>query len=91
MEREDYNQVSFWLETCGDDLTPRPALDTSTHADVAILGAGYTGLWTAYYLLRADPGLRVVILERDICGVGASGRNGGWCAPGLNISLGRLG
>jgi glycine/D-amino acid oxidase-like deaminating enzyme len=90
MEREDYNQVSFWLETSGDDLTPRPALDGSTEADVAILGAGYTGLWTAYYLLRADPALRVVILEGGIAAFGASGRNGGWCAPGLNITLQRL-
>ncbi len=86
----DYGSVSFWLETCGDDLTPRPALDGSIDADVAIMGAGYTGLWTAYYLLKADPTLRVVILERDIAGFGASGRNGAWCAPGLNISLHRL-
>ena len=86
----DYGAVSFWLETCGDDLTPRHPLDAPTDADVAILGAGYTGLWTAYYLLRHDPSLRVVILEREIAGFGASGRNGAWCAPGLNISLGRL-
>jgi glycine/D-amino acid oxidase-like deaminating enzyme len=86
----DYSQVSFWLETCGDSLSPRSALDGSATADVAIMGAGYTGLWTAYYLLRHDPSLRVVILERDIAGFGASGRNGAWCAPGLNITLGRL-
>jgi glycine/D-amino acid oxidase-like deaminating enzyme len=86
----DYRDVSFWLESSGDDLAPRPALDGSTQADVAILGGGYSGLWTAYYLLRAQPDLRVVILEREVCGFGASGRNGAWCAPGLNISLGRL-
>jgi glycine/D-amino acid oxidase-like deaminating enzyme len=86
----DYSSVSYWLESSGDDLTPRPALTQSTTADVAILGAGYTGLWTAYYLLSASPGLRVVVLERDIAGFGASGRNGAWCAPGLNISLARL-
>jgi len=86
----DYQTVSFWLETSGDDLTPRPALPGSVTADVAILGAGYTGLWTAYYLLKADPSLRVVLLEREIAGFGASGRNGAWCAPGLNISLQRL-
>ena len=45
---------------------------------MAIVGAGYTGLWTAYYLKRADPSLRVVVLEREIAGFGASGRNGGW-------------
>ncbi|HUR17020.1 MAG TPA: FAD-dependent oxidoreductase [Candidatus Limnocylindrales bacterium] len=86
----DYASVSFWLETSGDDLTPRPSLGGSIEADVAILGAGYTGLWTAYYLLRAEPSLRVVILERDIAGFGASGRNGAWCAPGMNISLSKL-
>jgi glycine/D-amino acid oxidase-like deaminating enzyme len=86
----DYAAVSYWLETAGDDLSPRPALAGPTTADVAILGGGYTGLWTAYYLLRSQPGLRVLLLERDICGFGASGRNGAWCAPGLNISLGRL-
>jgi glycine/D-amino acid oxidase-like deaminating enzyme len=86
----DYGSVSYWLETAGDDLSPRPALPGSVRTDVAILGGGYSGLWTAYYLLRAQPRLRVVILERDICGFGASGRNGAWCAPGLNISLGRL-
>lgn len=90
MAARDYSEVSFWLETCGDDLTPRPRLDGPTRADVAVLGAGYTGLWTCYYLLRADPSLRVVILERDVAGFGASGRNGGWCAPGLNITLRRL-
>ncbi|HEY0444487.1 MAG TPA: FAD-dependent oxidoreductase [Candidatus Limnocylindrales bacterium] len=86
----DYRPVSYWLETAGDDLTPRPPLDGSVECDVAILGAGYTGLWTAYYLLKSNPGLRVVIVEREIAGFGASGRNGGWCSPGLNISLERL-
>jgi glycine/D-amino acid oxidase-like deaminating enzyme len=86
----DYAATSFWLETCGDDLTPRPGLDGSIDADVAILGAGYTGLWTAYYLLKREPGLRVVVLEREIAGFGASGRNGGWCSSKLNISLDRV-
>ena len=44
------------------------------------MGAGYTGLWTAYYLLRAAPGTRVALLEREVAGFGASGRNGGWCS-----------
>jgi glycine/D-amino acid oxidase-like deaminating enzyme len=86
----DYASVSYWLESSGDDLSPRPSLDASKTADVAILGGGYTGLWTAYYLLRRHPGLHVVVLEREICGFGASGRNGAWCAPGLNITLRRL-
>jgi glycine/D-amino acid oxidase-like deaminating enzyme len=56
----------------------RPPLPGDLDADVAIVGAGYTGLWTAYYLRRADPALRVVVLEAEHAGFGASGRNGGW-------------
>lgn len=56
----------------------RPALFGDTSVDVAIVGAGYTGLWTAYYLLEADPSLTVLILEAEHVGFGASGRNGGW-------------
>jgi glycine/D-amino acid oxidase-like deaminating enzyme len=48
--------------------------------DVCIVGAGFTGLWTAYYLLVNDPDLRVLLVEREIAGFGASGRNGGWCS-----------
>lgn len=81
---------SFWLQTCGDDLTPRPPLDGPTEADVAILGAGYTGLWTALYLLRREPSLRIVILEQAVAGFGASGRNGSWVVPELNISIPEL-
>jgi glycine/D-amino acid oxidase-like deaminating enzyme len=55
--------------------------------DVAIVGAGYTGLWTAYYLKRADPGLRIAILEARTAGYGASGRNGGWCSALYPVSL----
>ncbi len=85
-----YRDVSWWLESCGDDLSPRPPLDGSVDADVAILGAGLTGLWTAWYLRRRDPSLRVVVVEREIAGFGASGRNGAWCAPDFNISMARL-
>jgi glycine/D-amino acid oxidase-like deaminating enzyme len=75
--------AGFWLDTCGDDLAPRPPLARDETVDVAIAGAGFTGLWTAYYLARADPSLRIVVLERDIAGWGASGRNGGWCSSDL--------
>ena len=76
---KDYASYSFWLSQAGD-LTPRAALDRDLEVDVAIVGGGYTGMWTAYYLKKAEPGLRIVILERDVCGFGASGRNGGWCS-----------
>lgn len=75
-----YRDLSFWLDSVPDDLAPRPALDGDVDADVAIVGGGYTGLWTAYYLAVAAPELRIVVLEREICGFGASGRNGGWCS-----------
>jgi glycine/D-amino acid oxidase-like deaminating enzyme len=71
--------MSFWLGTAGD-LTPRPSLDGDLEVDVAIVGAGYTGLWTAYYLASADPALRIAVVEAEIAGFGASGRNGGWCS-----------
>jgi glycine/D-amino acid oxidase-like deaminating enzyme len=78
------------LETAGEDLAPRPSLSGPTEADVAVLGAGFTGLWTAYYLLRREPSLRVVVLESEIAGFGASGRNGAWCNSGFSVSPGEL-
>jgi glycine/D-amino acid oxidase-like deaminating enzyme len=87
---KNYASYSFWLETCGDDLTPRAPLDGSIDVDVAILGAGYTGLWTAYYLLRRQPSLRVAVVEAEIAGFGASGRNGGWCSAGFPVTAGEL-
>jgi glycine/D-amino acid oxidase-like deaminating enzyme len=69
---------SWWWAELGGLAAPRPALDGDREADVCIVGAGYTGLWTAYELLRADPALAVVVLEREVAGFGASGRNGGW-------------
>ena len=68
-------RVSHWFATLP---TPRPRLPGDRDADVCIVGAGYTGLWTAYYLKKADPGLRVTVLEARFAGYGASGRNGGW-------------
>ena len=84
-----YSGLSFWHETAGD-LTPRAGLDGDTEADVAIVGAGLTGLWTAWYLLDRDPSLRVVVLEKEIAGFGASGRNGGWCSALFPRSTGSL-
>ena len=73
--------LSYWHDTLdpADSLEPRAALASGGDTDVVIVGAGFTGLWTAYSLLRADPSIRVVVLEREVAGFGASGRNGGWC------------
>jgi hypothetical protein len=89
-EGKDYGSYSFWLETAGEDLAPRPSLQGPAEADVAILGAGFTGLWTAYYLLKQEPSLRVVVLEAEIAGFGASGRNGAWCNAAFPVSPGEL-
>jgi len=84
--------LSLWLDqVAGSEADPRrPALESDIDADVAIVGAGYTGLWTAYYLAKADPSLRIVVLEREFAGFGASGRNGGWCSSLFPSSLGKV-
>lgn len=69
--------ISFWYRQEGFP-TRRAPLDGSVEADVCIVGAGFTGLWTAYYLKRADPSLAITVVERDFAGFGASGRNAGW-------------
>lgn len=74
-------ELGYWWRSLGGPPPARAPLAESTEADVAIVGAGYTGLWTAYYLKRAQPSLRVVVLEAEQAGFGASGRNGGWVTP----------
>ena len=73
-----------------DPLSARPRLSGDIDVDVAIVGAGYTGLWTAYYLTRSDPAIKVAVIEREIAGFGASGRNGGWCSAMFATSPARL-
>jgi len=89
MTNSRYRSQSFWLDTTPDRLEPRPALTCAAEVDVAIVGAGYTGLWTAYYLKEIEPSLRVAIVEAEIAGFGASGRNGGWCM-GTLAGIGNL-
>jgi glycine/D-amino acid oxidase-like deaminating enzyme len=79
---------SLWLDQLDGPLVTRAPLDGDTDVDVAIVGAGYTGLWSAYALLRSDPTLRVLVVEREMVGFGASGRNGGWCVGELAGGLG---
>lgn len=89
----DYRSRSFWLDdiaSSGGNLARRPALPGARDVDVAIVGAGFTGLWTAYYLLERDPTLRVVLLEKEIAGFGASGRNGGWCSALFPASMEKI-
>ncbi|MFI6909327.1 NAD(P)/FAD-dependent oxidoreductase [Nonomuraea sp. NPDC050394] len=87
---EDFvnGEVSFWYRSSGVP-EPGPRLDGDLRADVVIVGAGLTGLWTAYYLKKARPALDVVVLEQEFAGFGASGRNGGWLTGALAGSHGR--
>ncbi|MBY8887475.1 FAD-binding oxidoreductase [Streptomyces sp. PTM05] len=74
--------ISFWYADTGVPV-PREPLPGDISADVCVVGGGYTGLWTAYYLKKAVPFLRITVLERKFCGYGASGRNGGWLYNGI--------
>ena len=80
---------SLWHDTVGggESAPTRAALEGRQEADVVIVGGGYTGLWTAYYLLQRDPTLSVTVLEAHEVGFGASGRNGGWCSALLPMTL----
>lgn len=75
-----YRSLSLWHDRYPGSWAPRPPLAGDTQVDVAVVGAGFTGLWTAYHLARLDPALRICVLEREVAGFGASGRNGGWCS-----------
>lgn len=78
MQARHNGDVSLWWRQAGGVPRPSAALTRDLDVDVAIIGAGFTGLWTAYYLSHADPSLRIAIVEREFAGFGASGRNGGW-------------
>src|SRR4051794_12235135 len=77
---------SYWFAS-GSPGVARPPLAGRHRADVAVIGAGFTGLWTAIELLSRDPSLSVVVVEADRVGSGASGRNGGFCAASLTHGL----
>lgn len=77
----DYRGISLWMDQAAP--VPRPPLPGNRRFDVAIVGGGYTGLWTAYYLKTLAPALSICILEAHLCGFGASGRNGGWLMAAL--------
>ncbi len=88
MRIERHTAGGWWLEEAGEP-TPRPALNGDVKADVVVIGGGFTGLWTAWHLLEANPGARVALLEADVCGHGPSGRNGGFCES-MWLSAGAL-
>jgi glycine/D-amino acid oxidase-like deaminating enzyme len=82
--------ASVWWATLPAPPAARAPLDGDRDVDVAVVGAGFTGLWTALGLVRHDPHLRVAILEADVAGAGASGRNGGWASALYPISFARV-
>jgi glycine/D-amino acid oxidase-like deaminating enzyme len=81
---------SLWRESTERLVKSRHSLDHDLQCDVAIIGGGYSGLWTAFYIKKLAPDCRVVILESNQTGFGASGRNGGWCSGFLPVTLGEL-
>src|SRR4051794_39435245 len=71
-------ELGYWWRSLGGARPSHPPLRGVQEADVAIVGGGFTGLWSAYHLARAEPALRIVLLEREMLGFGAAGRNAGW-------------
>ena len=87
---EPYRRLSLWWDRLPGPIGIRAALPGDIDVDVAVVGGGLTGLWTAFYLADADPKLSIAVLERDVVGFGASGRNGGWCSALFAASERRL-
>lgn len=88
VDEQSLRSRSLWLDQLAGPINARPSLAGDTDVDVAIIGGGYSGLWSADALLRTDPALRVLVIEREMVGFGASGRNGGWCVGELAGGLG---
>jgi glycine/D-amino acid oxidase-like deaminating enzyme len=86
MESQSFRDKSYWLST--RDYVPGPSLSADLDVDVAVVGGGFTGLSTAYHLKKAEPGLRIAILESEVIGFGASGRNGGFNMTLFGLTLG---
>jgi glycine/D-amino acid oxidase-like deaminating enzyme len=84
-------RISLWMDQLDGEGATRRSLEGDMDVDVAIIGAGYTGLWTAWYLKHRAPQLNIVILEAQAAGFGASGRNGGWLIGGISGENGLIG
>ena len=82
--------ISYWHESVTSAKVDRDSLDSNIDVDIAIVGAGYSGLWTAYYLKQLQPDARVAVIEANHVGFGASGRNGGWCSGYLPMTLAEI-
>lgn len=83
---ESASTVPVWEEW----VSRRTHLTDSITVDTVIVGAGYTGLWTAYYLASAVPDMRIAVLDEKHVGFGASGRNGGWASAIFPLSLSKV-
>ena len=86
MGKQRFEEKSYWMTT--RDYEPGPPLEEDVRVDVAVVGGGFTGLSTAYHLKKEEPGLRVALLESEIIGFGASGRNGGFNMTLFGLTLG---
>jgi len=81
---------SLWWDSLSKPLKPRESVNSNLNFDVAIIGAGYTGLWSAYYLKQKEPNLNICVFDASVAGFGASGRNGGWCSALFPVGLDKL-
>jgi len=81
---------SYWHESVTSAEDERESLNSDIDVDIAVVGAGYSGLWTAYYIKKLQPDARVVVIESNNVGFGASGRNGGWCSGFLPMTLSEI-
>lgn len=87
-DQTDFRSRSFWMEAA--PYEPGPPLTEDKRVDVAIVGGGFGGLWTAYHLKRAEPSLEIAVVEKEVVGYGASGRNGGFAMTLVQRSLSDL-
>jgi glycine/D-amino acid oxidase-like deaminating enzyme len=84
----DYRSKSWWLESLPETIVPNPPLTGAEKADVTVIGGGYTGLSVGYHLKQVNPGIDVRVIESDVCGYGASGRNGGFSMTLFGLTKG---